>query len=349
MKKKGIWITVLICCLVAFGSTPYLSASVCTKENPEDPYPKMFYPSLEMSAPIISLANQLGPLFLEGAMDIGPMDLEELISELGDDDPDLNSILMDILAFGMFHPHDITVHMHDVDLDLTDYISITPGLGSVEVGFNLPAFNEHMDITLENGHSCGILQLWCRLENGMFALLDGMNFTIQMEEGAITMAQTAEVCVGAACNVLQPLASTVADLDKSKMNIIFVEPDDFAWLDDLDGIIGGFIAFIAQRILDFIDGFINALAVNMMEGTMEEEMMEMLVDPDTGKGLLVSMLAADVAQDGCYPPAAVQECQGAGCSTASQSAIDRSTSLVFYALPVAVMFGLLLWRRNRKG
>ncbi len=81
---------------------------------------------------------------------------------------------------------------------------------------------------------------------------------------------------------------------------------------------------------------------------MEDEMEEMLVDPDTGKGMLVSMIASDVAQDGCYPPPAVQECQGSGCSTASQGSIDHTASLALYALPVAVMFGLLFWRRCRK-
>ncbi len=353
MKQKGICITVLLCCLVAFGSTPYLSASVCEKENPEDPYPKLFRPSLEMATPLISLANQLGPLFFEGAMDIGPTDLEELIAGLdGDGEPDMTSRLMDILEYGMVYQHDITIHMQDVDIDLTDYISITPGLGTVEIGFNLPAFDEHMDITLENKDNCGTLLLWlqpwCMIENGMFALMDGLNFTIKMQEGAITIEQTAEVCVGSSCNILQPLAFTVADLDKNKMIVDFIEPDDFAWLNNYTGIITGTIAYFIQLMLDFIDAFINNLAVSMMENTMEEEMMEMLIDPDTGRGLLVTLISPDVAQDGCYPPPAIQECQGSGCSTASQGSIDHTSSLAFYALPVAVMFGLLFWRRRRK-
>ena len=65
-------------------------------------------------------------------------------------------------------------------------------------------------------------------------------------------------------------------------------------------------------------------------------------------GALINPFARDIKNDGCMPVQEVIDCRTAGCSTVNhpRETMSRRANAVFYALPVAVLFGLLLWRRK---
>ena len=172
---------------------------------------------------------------------------------------------------------------------------------------------------------CETSALACAGEReGVNLLLSGYNFGLSFSSASVT--QTADICVGADCNVPNPVESTIADLNGFALHL-FPTGDALGIGSWLNGIISSLVDW-ALSIESTIAGFFAT---------------------DEGNGVLILPFALDIATDGCQPVQEVIDCVGGGCSTVDRppAAIGRRANLLFYGLPVAFLLGLMLWRRKR--
>jgi hypothetical protein len=311
------------------GLVPGLQASVCD-EDPPYPYPMKFRPVL-IVGPLVDFVMDWFLSEVGGALP-EEMDIEYYLDP---EDPD------NFNAFG----HTLSLHMSDVEGELTDStLQITSAVGLVTVRINLPGLSSHVDIVdVVNEETCGPLQVICQIENGIFNLLPGMDLGMTIDENSSYIEQTAEVCVLPGCTVAHPLLDTTVNLEGVSTQII-EESDVPQWIWDLDtfNIIGS--------IVNGINALINALMYPMMIGNMSEDIYELLVDEETGKGALIELISFDIVYDGVRPPHEVMDCTGAVCSSVPHApdTQGRSGSLAFLMLPATIMIGLLVWLHRHK-
>jgi len=162
----------------------------------------------------------------------------------------------------------------------------------------------------------------------MFDLLVGDDY-YPMKFDSGTLTQEADVCVTADCEAVHPLIDGwgVYPTD-TELEGLFIEMFDSSWLD----------------WMNYIVSFFASIMVNVA-GLISEEFE---VD---GEGLLVNIFHTDIVSDGCSPEPAILECTGAACSTVVRDGTGtarRNVNVLFYVLPLAGMFGLILWRRKKR-
>jgi len=189
---------------------------------------------------------------------------------------------------------------------------------------------------------CGPIWLYCEsLCAGAWTLCEADNAARWAENGAIdlllnenvaaigwtgvTVEQWADVCVirqGGHCLAIHPLVGT--DVTIQNFGLILFPP----------GPIGDILNVLISGLVDWVLSLTDVLA-DFFE--------------DDGKGVLINVFSNDIKNDGCEPVQAVRDCQSAACSVvdAPRSHPTRSASALLYFLPVAVMTGLILWRRRR--
>jgi hypothetical protein len=154
---------------------------------------------------------------------------------------------------------------------------------------------------------------------GIDLLLDGATAGVSFTSATVT--QTADVCVNGSCQAIHPVESTEADIVGFHLDLL---PTG----DPLG--IGAWLNGIISSILDWF-GFID--------DTVEDFFQD---------GALINAFAQDIKNNGCVPVPEVISCRTAGCSTVNQprEVMGRSANVVFYTLPVALLLGLIVWRRK---
>ena len=254
---------------------------------------------------------------------VDPTLLNALIDTLGAIDVNSTSNQNVSLLYG----HTLHVTLDSlIDLGGADFI-VMPGFGSLEVELAIPGWNANLLTSMSHAAFpiCETSVLACVGEReGVNLLLSGYNFGLSFSSASVT--QTADICVGADCNVPNPLESTIADLNGFTLHL-FPTGDILGIGSWLNGIISSLVNW-ALSIESTIAGFFVT---------------------DEGNGVLILPFAVDIATDGCQPVQEVIDCAGGGCSTVDRppAAIGRRANLLFYGLPVAFLLGLMLWRRKR--
>lgn len=328
MQKKRTWMVGAFALTFVLGLAPGLRASVCD-ENPPYPYPMKFRPVL-IVAPLV---DYLMEYYLT---EVGGVLPEEMDVEyyLDPEDPD---------NFNLYG-HTLFLHLSDVEGELSEgTIQITSAVGLVTVRINLPTMTSHVDIVdVTNEESCGP-DLICQIENGIFDLLPGMDFGMTIDESSSYIEQNAEVCVLPGCTVAHPHLDTTVSIEGLATQII-EESDVPQWIWDLD--VFGIIRGIVNGINDLVHNLMRLLMLD----NIADDIYELVVDEDTGDGMLIELISFDIVYDGVRPPHEVMTCTGAVCSSLPHSPEPqgRAGSLVFFVLPAAVLVGVILWYRRRE-
>jgi hypothetical protein len=342
-RNQGIVLSVaLISCMVGMGSgTEADATTICDT----DPAAVRFRPSVD-------------PTLLNAVIDtLGAIDVNRTSSS--------NVTLL--------YRHTLHVTLDSlIDLGGTDFI-VTPGFGTLEVELAIPGWNADLSTCMSHAACrncsaeynscvsgcdrdynscctywgceiiCGPIWVGCEslcagafpvcegdvaLCNGeaeaIDLLLSGHRFGMSFASASVT--QTADICVTGECGVPNPLESTVADLNGFLFHL-FPTGDPLgvgAWL---NGLVTGLINWALDIETAIASFFVT----------------------QEGEGVLILPFTLDIATDGCQPVREVIDCAGGGCSTVDRplAAIGRSANLVFYGLPVALLLGILLWRRRR--
>jgi hypothetical protein len=337
MKGQRIGIILLLASILALGLSPGVRA---TTECDTDPQAIPYQPTVDPSL-LNAVLNLLGEIDVDYTFSPGI------------------SLLYD-------HTLNLTVNS-PINLEGVDFL-VTTGVGSIEVELDLPAWAADMSIAIDHApcrdcgaeHSscmagcdadydacctyplceliCGPIWTACQAgcltlrglceadvllcqgeAAGIDLLLDGATAGVGFDSATIT--QTADVCVNGSCEAIHPVESTDANIVGFHLQLL-PEGDPLgigAWLND-----------IISDLLDWF-GAIDALMRDFFDG-----------------GALISPFASDIKKDGCIPVQEVIDCNTAGCSTVDEprELMGRRASVVFYAVPVAVLFGLILWRRR---
>ncbi len=155
-------------------------------------------------------------------------------------------------------------------------------------------------------------------------LLSGYSFGMSFSSASVT--QNADICVSGECQPKFPVETTVADLNGFTLHL-FPTGDPLGVGSWLNGIISSLVNW----------------ALNI------ESTIASFFETPEGEGVLILPFGLDIATDGCLPAQPVLDCIAGGCSTVErpESRIHRSANMLFYALPVAFLLGLLLLRRRR--
>jgi len=255
--------------------------------------------------------------------------------------PTVNPALLDGLlnllgAIPIVQTFDVPIHLlYDHTLHLTVDSSIpldeatyrvTAAMGSVKVVLDLLAWQDEMTIAVTHA-PCGENNPLCEGEQKVideflqWADNPGLSFT------SATVTQIADVCVlQEECAIVYPLESTDAAINGFHLTLL-PEGDPFsigAWLND-------YVSSLVN-LADIIGHLENFFVTQGDEG------------------VLINVFGKDIkTNNGCMPVPEKINCLTAGCSTVHQQreTMGRSVNLFLYGLPVAVMFGLLLWRRKR--
>lgn len=328
MQRHRTWMIRVFVLVLVLGLAPGIQASVCD-EDPPYLYPMKFRPVL-IVGPLVDLLMDWYLSEVGGALP-EEMDVEYYLDP---EDPD---------NFNLYG-HTLILHLSDVEGELTDStLQITSGVGLVTVRIDVPGFSSHVDIVdVVNEESCGP-DVICQIENGIFDLLPGMDLGMTIDESSSYIAQTAEVCVLPGCTVAYPLLDTTVNLDGVSTQLI-EESDVPQWIWDLDTF------NIIRGIVNGINALVDNMMYPMMIGNMVEDIYELLVDEETGKGVMIELISFDIRYDGVRPPHEVMNCTGAACSSLPHSSDPqgRAGSLVFYTLPTAILVGVILWRRRQE-
>ncbi len=339
--KRNVSIGLLTIFLIAFMVPASLAVPPCDKAAPDDIYPAEFLPSIESANMMGAVLGFLGTITIKGPLAFGPTDIEDVIAQLVGDDRGFFDLLL--LAFGgvLQREHLMTVHMEDLDLNLSSQtVMATPSMGSLEVKINIPSFDEHMLIEIDNTYTCALYQPFCIAENFMFAIMNGLNFTMDIDPIESYIRQVADVCVTPACVAAHPLSINDTRMAVFGIHMILIEPGDLPVL--FNG--------LWRTLANFTNGLISTFAMVFMNNYIEGKVEDMVLIPDSDpqEGLLISLFSGDIRNDGCKPTQAVVDCKGgAGCSSVSLSHnLIKSVNVLFYALPIAILFGLLVWRRK---
>jgi hypothetical protein len=315
MKAKRIGIVLLLAGILALGLSPGVRA---TTKCDTDPDAISYQPSVDPSL-LNSVLNLLGEIDVDFTFGPGI------------------SLLFD-------HTLNLTVNSA-INLEGVDFL-VTTGVGHIEVDLALPAWAGDMTITIDHAPCrncdaeynacctypfcqvpCGIewglcepVMLACQGEAaGIDFLLDGATAGVGFNSATVT--QTADVCVLGNCEAIHPVESTDANMTGFHLRLL---PEG-----DLLGI-GEWLNGVISSLLDWF-GAIDSTIEDFFEG-----------------GALINPFARDIKNDGCMPVQEVIDCRTGGCSTVNQprETMGRSANVVFYALPVAILFGLILWRRR---
>jgi hypothetical protein len=315
MKAKRMGIILVLAGILALGLSPGVGATtVCDTDPDATPYQPTVDPVL-----LNGVLNFLGEIDVNLPFEV---DIELLYDHTL------------ILAL------DSAINLRGVDF------MVTTEPGSIEVELALPAWEADMTISIDHDPCrdcdaeydecctypfcevpCGAAWLLCEPDMlacqgeaaGIEFLLDGATAGVSFSSATVT--QTADVCVNGSCEAIHPVESTNANMTGFHLQLL-PEGDALgigAWLND---VISGLLDWLGA-----IDG--------IMEDFFED-------------GALINPFARDIKNDGCMPVQEVIDCKTAGCSTVNQPREDmaRSANVVFYALPVAVLFGLVFWRRR---
>ncbi len=330
MQRNWKWVIGLFFFVVLLGLEPGLRASVCD-EDPESQYPLKFKPVLKV-ADLVDLVMDWYLSEVGGAL---PTEMDPQYY-LDPEDPDNFN----------FYGHTLMLHLSDVQGELDQStLEISSEVGLVGVRINIPALSSHVDIVdVVNEESCDALDVFCWVENGIFDLLPGMDFDMTIDEGASYIEQRAEVCVLPSCQVAHPLLDTTVSLDGISTELI-QESEVPGWLWDLD--IFGIIRGIVHGINDLVDDLMQSM---LLDNTADD-IYELLVDAETGKGEIIDLISYDIEYDGVRPPEEAMNCMGAACSTVPHGGDmqGRPGRLVLFGLPAAILIGAVLWRRRREG
>lgn len=260
-----------------------------------------------------------------------------------------------------------TLHLtvrSSINLAATNFL-VTPNPGSIRVQLNLPAWTVNMVTSMSHaacrncqaefdacvyscvrnpGIPCFGLPLCCETEcspakaaceidaaacsleaSTINALLSG--HTAGLSFSSATVTQIADVCVTGGCDAVHPLESTTAVLNGFRL-ILFPETDPLGVGRWLNGVITGLVNWAVDLSAKIRSFFVET----------------------TGQGILINALGFDIENDGRMPVQPVLDCLNTGCSTAGKTRHSdiRSFNLVFCALPVGILLGLILWSKRRE-
>lgn len=299
-------------------------------------------------------------------------------------DPTLLNALIDTLGvidlnttsgqgISLLYNHTLSVTLNSsIDLAGADFI-LTPGFGILEVELMIPGWSTNLSTSVSHAscRSCGSEYnscvdgcdddydnccdyfaceipcgaVWLACEGvcagaiavceadvllcqgeraGINALLGGYSFGLSFSSASLT--QTADICVSGECQPTFPVENTDATLNNFTLHL-FPTGDPLGVGSWLNGLISGLIDW-ALDIENTIASFFET--------------------PE-GDGVLILPFALDIATDGCLPAQPVLDCIAGGCSTVERPTdrIRRSANMLFYALPVAFLVGLVFWRKKR--
>ena len=329
MQRNRIWGIGVFALVLVLGFGGRLHASVCD-EDPPNLYPLKFKPLLIVPE-LVDLVMDWYLSEVGGALP-GNMDVQYYVDP---DDPD------NVNMYG----HTLVMHMSHVEGEISEStLLITSDVGLVTVRVNIPALTSHVEIVdVINEESCG-LDVFCQIENGIFNLLPGTDFDMSIDENASYIEQRAEVCVVPGCRVAHPLLDTTVNLEGISTELI-QESEVPQWIWDLD------VFHIIGNIVSGINALVDRLIQSLMLDNMEEDIYELLVDEETGKGMFIEKIRGDIEYDGLLPPPEVLNCAGAACSSVSPApnVEGRPGRLALYCLPAAILIGVILWRRRKEG
>jgi hypothetical protein len=299
---------------------------------------------------------------------VDPTLLNALIDTLGAIDVNRTSSS----SVRLIYRHTLNVTLDSlIDLGGADFI-VTPGFGTLEVELAIPGWNTNLSTGMSHaacrncsaeynscvdgcdddyddcctywgcGVVCGPIWVGCEAvcagafpicETDALAcagereainfLLSGHNFGMSFSSASVE--QTADICVSGECEPSFPLENTDANLSGFTLHL-FPTGDPLgvgSWLN-------GIISSLVDWALD-------------IENTMAS-----FFETPEGNGVLILPFAVDIASDGCMPVQEVIDCAGGGCTTVNPQVggIGRSANLLFYALPVAFLLGIMVWRRK---
>jgi hypothetical protein len=167
----------------------------------------------------------------------------------------------------------------------------------------------------------------CAIENGILdAMLDDQTFGIRMAGGELI--QEVDVCITGApeCMAIHPMEEHSITVQGLELDIL-----GDGWGDLIDNI----VSWLANIFMPAFSGLI----------------LDDLEDKN-GMGLLIKVFHFDIVRDGggCTPIPEVTACKGGvGCATIAQPGrtVSRRANFLWYGLPIALMVGLIVWRRKK--
>jgi hypothetical protein len=280
---------------------------------------------------------------------VNPAPLNKLLASLGNQDVDLGGGVT--IAFqGLCVRHEFVAfaELFIIPLDQAPF-TVTPSPGAIQVDLSLLGpFNVGMGTRQYVASSCdstcvveipyvGEVFNGCSIESAVVGPIVG-GWSLSASWDDIIVTQVADTCVLGDCSAIHPLESTTADVvnfdisGAGSCNVSLDFPDP---LPDLS--------------LDVCAG-IDSLIASLVVGPLESLIENIFVTPD-GKGVLIEVFHRDIIKDGCNDIPEVRACWNPVAASAGQIRGPRSRgfNLAFYALPLALAFGLTLRLRRRSG
>jgi len=288
-----------------------------------------------------------------GAVDfqatVNPAPLNKLLASLGDQDIDLGGgVTVAFQGLCVRHEFVAFAELFSIPIGQAPF-TVTPSPGALQVDLSvLGPFNVGMGTRQYASSSCdstcvveipyiGEVFNGCSIESGLVGpVVAGWSLSASWDD--ILVTQVADTCVLGDCSAIHPLESTTADVVNfdisgfGSCNISLDFPDP---LPDLS--------------LD-ICAEVDSLIASLLVGPMEDLIENIFVTPD-GKGLLIEVFHRDIIKDGCNDIPEVRACWNPVAASTGQIRGPRSRGLnmAFYALPLALAFGLTLRLRRRAG
>jgi len=287
-----------------------------------------------------------------GAVDfqamVNPAPLNKLLASMGNQDVDLGGGVR-IPFQGLCVRHEFVAYAELFSIPLSQApFTVTTSPGAIEVDLSLLGpFSVGMGTRGYSYTSCDSFCVFevpylnytfdgCAMEAGIVEpIVAGWNLSASWDDIQIT--QIADTCVLGDCSAIHPLEITTADVvnfDVSLLgscNISLDFPDPIPDPPSLD-------------ICSAVNSLLASLTVGLLEGQLEN----IFVKPD-GTGVLIDVFHRDIVKDGCNDIPEVRACWNPVAASTGQIRAPKSRgfNMAFYAVPLALAFGLTLRLRRR--
>lgn len=287
-----------------------------------------------------------------GAVDfqstVNPAPLNKLLAGLGNQDIDLGGGVR--IAFqGLCVRHEFVAYAELFSIPVSQApFTVTTSPGAIQVDLSLLGpFSVGMGTRGYTSSSCDstcVLEIpyvgevfnGCSIESDLVGpIVNGWDLGASWDD--INVTQIADTCVLGDCSAIHPLESTTADVVNFDINglgscdISIDFPDPLPDPPSLD-------------ICSAVDALIASLTVDVVEDQIEN----LFVKRD-GTGTLIEVFHRDIVKDGCNDIPEVRTCWNPAAASTGQirAPESRGFNKAFYALPLALAFGLTLRLRRR--
>ncbi len=248
------------------------------------------------------------------------------------------SIDMGALGEAIWGTHTFEFHLEtsaDLINEVVSQVTVIPGEVTIELDMGTPGGLPYLDAFVAFGdvtNDCTGLNplqlLGCTANNVVFNLMQykDLSFTID----TISLEQTIDTCIirpNGSCATYAEVSTTTAEISDFQIHHF-----NWDWLNNL----------LEMLTRGFIHNFIEmAFALDV----------EIDDDEETKSTLFLLYPYLITQSDGCSPPPEFSLCTGSACSTTPQVIMDPArrqiANLALYILPMALLFGLIIWRRRK--